>query len=950
MVQLKRKLILNNNNMQKLLLFLICLPQIVFPQTFWSENFSNGIPPTWINSNIPWEYRGPTTTPNINTGCQGFYGYMAGPIVSSTFTNGFIIFDSDYHDNNGTPNIGSGPYPAPHSGTLMTDPIDLSPYANVTLKMNSFYANYISQLFINFYVNGVYNSSLQLHSNIPANFSNNSNDVISVIVPNSVVGNSNVQIEFEFNGDGVFWMIDDIILEQSSGNSIDIIDVSNNGLLSQTEDEYTYQPIKHALANPYNFEMVIANTGLNNQTGVQFHVEVYDSLSNQVFSSSSTPVTLNSTDTNLFITNQQFTASNIGIYTMYFWATSDSISSSDTILMSSVITDTIYGKNYDQLIGYQTIGKSCGVQQIASPFEFYAVDSLSSISVYLDSSSTVPGAKMYGVLYKVDTTAGLINPFTPISQTVDHTVQSYEFGYWISMSFDSIIHVDPQYGILYAVAIGGYAHPTDSIGVGISGMQSEGLKTGTWYIEENCLGAQSGWYGVDDIARPMILINSGEIYGCTDTLSCTYNPLATMQSTCVYDLTYSYSTSACDSFFWGVNGTTYTTSGVYQEVFPLASGCDSIQTLTLWSVNNSATFTDVQYACGPYTWIDGVTYTSSNDTAIFVGFTQWGCDSVVTLDLTISSPDTSIDVQQACDSYTWMNGVTYTSSNNTAMYLSQAVTGCDSIIKLDLTITNSNTSIDFQQACDSLIWIDGITYTSSNNSATFTYANASGCDSIVTLDLIIDTTSSSTDIHKYCKSFTWIDGVKYTASNNTATQLYTNVNGCDSIVKLDLTIYGDPVVQISQSGLFLQTSIVNGTAPYSYFWNNGAIAPTINPTTNGWYWCFIKDANDCLSDTTFFEVTNIISNTYENNNSIKRLIVYPNPSADIFNINFTSTQKQDITISIINVIGEEIFNDELSWYKGHYRKEIDLTNKAKGIYFLDIETDNGVINKRLILN
>ena len=70
----------------------------------------------------------------------------------------------------------------------------------------------------------------------------------------------------------------------------------------------------------------------------------------------------------------------------------------------------------------------------------------------------------------------------------------------------------------------------------------------------------------------------------------------------------------------------------------------------------------------------------------------------------------------------------------------------------------------------------------------------------------------------------------------------------------------------------------------------------------------------------------------------------------IFNINFTSTQKQDITISIINVIGEEIFNDELSWYKGHYRKEIDLTNKAKGIYFLDIETDNGVINKRLILN
>jgi hypothetical protein len=34
---------------------------------------------------------------------------------------------------------------------------------------------------------------------------------------------------------------------------------------------------------------------------------------------------------------------------------------------------------------------------------------------------------------------------------------------------------------------------------------------------------------------------------------------------------------------------------------------------------------------------------------------------------------------------------------------------------------------------------------------------------------------------------------------------------------------------------------------------------------------------------------------------------------------------------------------------GEYTKQIDLTKNAKGIYFLEIETNNGVINKKLIL-
>ena len=115
-----------------------------------------------------------------------------------------------------------------------------------------------------------------------------------------------------------------------------------------------------------------------------------------------------------------------------------------------------------------------------------------------------------------------------------------------------------------------------------------------------------------------------------------------------------------------------------------------------------------------------------------------GCDSVVTLDLTINNSNTGVDVQEHCDTYTWIDGNTYTSSNNTATFTLTNAVGCDSVVTLDLTINNSNTGVDVQEHCDTYTWIDGNTYTSSNNTATFTLTNAVGCDSVVTLDLTIN--------------------------------------------------------------------------------------------------------------------------------------------------------------------------------------------------------------------
>jgi len=87
----------------------------------------------------------------------------------------------------------------------------------------------------------------------------------------------------------------------------------------------------------------------------------------------------------------------------------------------------------------------------------------------------------------------------------------------------------------------------------------------------------------------------------------------------------------------------------------------------------------------------------------------------------------------------------------------------------------------------------------------------------------------------------------------------------------------------------------------------------------------------------------------EGGTAIANLDVYPNPSRDIFNVTFTSEDVQDLEVRVMNVIGEVVYTENLNKFVGEYTKQIDLQSYTKGVYFLEITTDNGVVNKKLIL-
>lgn len=200
----------------------------------------------------------------------------------------------------------------------------------------------------------------------------------------------------------------------------------------------------------------------------------------------------------------------------------------------------------------------------------------------------------------------------------------------------------------------------------------------------------------------------------------------------------------------------------------------------------SSIATDTQIACGSYSWIDGLTYTSSTQDETFTTPNALGCDSIITLNLTVHPIDSIIEAVVECDVYNW-NSLSLTQSGS---YVSKGKNqyGCDSTFTLNLTIQNATNNIEQKSACDSIIW-NGATY---DNSGIHTYmtTNIYNCDSTETLNLTIYPSSQSNINFTTCEAYTW-NGQTY-AQSGIYTYPTTNIYGCDSITTLNLTI--DPTI------------------------------------------------------------------------------------------------------------------------------------------------------------
>jgi len=171
-------------------------------------------------------------------------------------------------------------------------------------------------------------------------------------------------------------------------------------------------------------------------------------------------------------------------------------------------------------------------------------------------------------------------------------------------------------------------------------------------------------------------------------------------------------------------------------------------TLT-YTINGSAATAGTPFPAGP-----GIYTVVATDAKL--------CSATTVLTITApTSPITNTVNHTSCNTYTWpANGVTYTASGVHTTTLTTPA-GCDSVVTLNLTINHSSTGSGSLTACNSLIW-NGTTYTTSGVYQ-LTYTNASGCDSVVTTTLTVNHSNTGTASATSCNSYTW-NGTTYSTS------------------------------------------------------------------------------------------------------------------------------------------------------------------------------------------
>ena len=358
----------------------------------------------------------------------------------------------------------------------------------------------------------------------------------------------------------------------------------------------------------------------------------------------------------------------------------------------------------------------------------------------------------------------------------------------------------------------------------------------------------------------------------------------------------------------------------------------------------------------------GPTYNSDTPEQSCQLTTVNGCDSVTILNLIINESTFSYDTIVGCDSFTWIDGITYTESGDYS-YVGTNSSGCPETNSLSLIINESTISNDTVVACDSYLWIDGITYAESGDYS-FEGINSSGCSETNTLTLTINESTISNDTVISCNEYEW-NGVIYNESGDYSFD-GLSLNGCDSVANLNLTVSNLEPIEIE--GLlvgFVETSdniysIENSIYGSVYHWtlseqlgeitysNNDSSQISINWGSKDDYailCVYEEDQYGCIGTETCIEIDLKSPNSIYNNEPIL-LNIYPNPFTNKAIVSFSNPNQEKTTIQLIDSRGRLLreYND--------FRKDILVIKKenlSNGMYYINLIFDNQKYKGKIII-
>ena len=299
------------------------------------------------------------------------------------------------------------------------------------------------------------------------------------------------------------------------------------------------------------------------------------------------------------------------------------------------------------------------------------------------------------------------------------------------------------------------------------------------------------WHGVSRTQAGVYYDSKQTVNGCDSIYTLTL----------LVDSSYAYMETAtiCSNeapYIW--HGDSLFESGIFYDSLQTVAGCDSVYMLTL-TVNPAIRQNDTAETCQgtPYVW-RGRSLQTSGFYADSVANT-FGCEDIYTLFLTVTPKNFDTVRATICMGDTYNeNGFNVTPAYAGTIYDQLVLTnqyGCDSIVSLVLTVNNSYLFETVAATCDGTPYewrggeyvVEGTYYDR--------YATAAGCDSVFVLHLTVNPTyevyvTDSIHFHETYDNY----GITVTPSD-TGIFTYTingfTQSGCDSIIYLTLVVQGN---------------------------------------------------------------------------------------------------------------------------------------------------------------
>ena len=486
-----------------------------------------------------------------------------------------------------------------------------------------------------------------------------------------------------------------------------------------------------------------------------------------------------------------------------------------------------------------------------------------------------------------------------------------------------------------------------------------------------CEGSTYAWNGSDISEAGTYTQTLQAVNGCdsTVTLTLTINPVAST----------TLSAMICEGSVYTENGFNVSEAGTYTQNLQTINGCDSIVTLSLTvnpveNTNLSAAICEGSvYTENGFNVSEAGTYTQNLQTVN-------GCDSIVTLNLTISNVVNNDITAAICEGSVYTENGFNVSEAGTYTQNLQTTNGCDSIVTLTLTV-NPVASTTFTAAiCEGTTYTENGFNVSEAGTHTLNLQTINGCDSIVTLTLTVNPVANTNLTAAICEGSSYTENGFNESETGTYTQNLQTVNGCDSIVTLNLTvstvINNDITAAICEGSVYTENGF-NVSEAGTYTQNlqsvNGCdsvvtLTLTVNPTYNitidasinegetyeengfseseaGTYVHTFQAENGCDSVITLNLTVNSSLNDVVAN--IIEVSLYPNPAQSFVNMEL-SGEASETMVQLFDIQGKILRTYTLE--NGKKTLRIELDGLPAACYYLHIISDNRVVVKKIIKN